>query len=223
MPGNLTTLKFAWLCYGLGMFTKWRTGLLLLVFLLVFIAMAATWSLWQAAPTGNTTQTKFDVILVLGVPTLKNGSASPGQRARVLEGVEEWRRGVAPRVIVSGTAAHNKWVEADTMAQLARSWGVPSEDVIEEPQALNTIQNVYYTWAIMQAHGWKSAEVITTTDHLPRAGRILARFPLVWRTKAAPWPKEYGVLNHLWHNSMEAFYTLRLMIFGFPHSRFMPQ
>ena len=62
-------------------------------------------------------------------------------------------------MIVSGAAVHNEWCEAETMARLAEAAGVPAEDVIVEPKAQNTIQNVFYAHRIMEEHGWKTAEV----------------------------------------------------------------
>lgn len=139
----------------------------------------------------------------------------------MLEGVREWRSGVAPRIIMSGGAAHNRWVEAETMANLAEAQGVPANDILEERQAKDTIQNVYYTVAIMQTHGWKSADVVSSWSHLPRAARILAHFPIAWETSAAPWPPEFGVLDKSVRDWREAIYCLDLRIHGFTPSRFI--
>ena len=196
-------------------------GILLVILTLAVAALGVTWTLWRSGPLSNTAQKKFDVILVLGYPCLENGTPSPEQRARVLEGVREWRRGVAPRIIVSGAAAHNQWVEADCMARLAEQQGVPANDILEERQAHNTIQNVYYTVAIMQAHGWKSADVVSSWSHLPRAALILAHFPIAWRTDAAPWPPEFTVLDTSIRDWSEAQYCLKLRIEGFHPSRFI--
>lgn len=191
------------------------------VVLLAALLAGAVWKLWRDAPQSNTSQKKFDVILVLGSPCKRDGSPSPVQRERVLEGVREWRRGVAPRIIFSGKAAHNQWIEAVSMGRLARQQGVPAEDVIEEPQAYNTIENIYYSVAIMQAHGWHSVEVVSSWNHLPRAARILGHFPVAWRTQAAPWPKDLTVLRDYARDWVEALYSMKLRLFGFPQSQFI--
>jgi uncharacterized SAM-binding protein YcdF (DUF218 family) len=188
---------------------------------LAIAALSGVWILWRAIPQSNTAQQKFDVILVLGVPSHPDGMPSPEQRARVLEGVREWRSGVAPRIIVSGGAAHNQWVEADTMARLAEQQGVPANDVIEERRAMDTIQNVYYTVAIMQPQGWHSADVVSSWSHLPRAALILAHFPILWRTDAAPWPPEFGIRDKSTRDWREATYCLVLRFRGFTPSRFI--
>jgi uncharacterized SAM-binding protein YcdF (DUF218 family) len=194
---------------------------LLVVFSSMVLTLSAVWLLWRSGPLSNTAQQKFDVILVLGTPCLKSGAPTPEQRARVLEGVRQWRLGVAPRIIMSGSAAHNQWVEADCMVHLAEHQGVPANDIFEERSALNTIQNVYYTVAIMQAHGWKSADIVSSWSHLPRAALILAHFPIAWRTDAAPWPPEFGILDKSVRDWSEAQYCLKLRIEGFTPSRFI--
>jgi uncharacterized SAM-binding protein YcdF (DUF218 family) len=194
----------------------------LLAFAALFIAaLCAIWILWRAIPQSNTAQQKFDVILVLGVPSRPDGSTSPEQRSRVLKGVQEWRIGVAPRIIMSGGSAHNQWVEADTMAKFAEQQGVPASDIFEERQAMDTIQNVYYTVVIMQPHGWHSADIVSSWSHLPRAALILAHFPILWRTDAAPWPPEYGIRDKSVRDWREATYCLVLRFRGFIPSRFI--
>ena len=51
---------------------------------------------------------------------------------------------------------------------------------------MDTIQNACYAVRIMKAHGWRSAEVVSSASHLPRAGIIFSELPLEWRTHAAP-------------------------------------
>lgn len=194
---------------------------LLALTILLLAAFSAVCILWRTIPQSNTAQRNFDVILVLGVPSQPDGSPSPEQRSRVLEGVREWRNGIAPRIIVSGGSAHNQWTEADTMAKFAEQQGVPADDVIEERQAMDTIQNVYYTVAIMRAHQWHSADVVSSWSHIPRAALILAHFPIAWRTHAAPWPPEYGIHDKATRDWREATYCLVLRFRGFTPSRFI--
>ena len=193
-----------------------RFGMRLLL-LAAFLAFAAsyTWHQWRAIPPANTRQQHYDVILVLGCPSRKDGTPTPEQRARTLAGVRAWQQGTAPRLLLSGGPAHNRWVEADSMARIASQSGVPSSAILEERRAQNTVENIAYTVRIMQARGWHSAEVISSPSHLPRAGVILAHFPIVWRTEAAPWPPEFWPWQR-WTREPEAAYCLCLRRFGFP-------
>lgn len=140
----------------------------------------------QLAPASNTSLTRFDAIVVLGTPADSDGNPTPSQLASVAEAVHEYQRGVASRLILSGAATHNQFVEARVMAHAAEAQGIPSSAIFVEPQAMNTIQNACYSARIMKAHGWRSAEVISSAAHLPRAALIFSRLPLEWRAHAAP-------------------------------------
>jgi uncharacterized SAM-binding protein YcdF (DUF218 family) len=136
------------------------------------------------APTGNTELTRFDAIIVLGAPADRDGNPQPELLARVTEGVHEYERGVAPRLILTGGAANNRFTEAQVMARTAHAQGIPELAIFMEPEAEDTIENACYSERIMKAHGWRSAEVISRASHLPRAGIIFNRLPLEWRTHA---------------------------------------
>jgi len=139
----------------------------------------------QLAPASNTSLTRFDAIVVLGTPADSDGNPTPSQLASVAEAVHEYQRGVAPRLILSGAAVQNQFVEARVMARAAEAQGIPSSAIFVEPQAMDTIHNACYSARIMKAHGWRSAEVISSDAHLPRAGLIFSRLPLEWRAHPA--------------------------------------
>jgi len=153
----------------------------LLVSLLAWAVIAR-----QLAPVSNSALTRFDAVVVLGTPADSDGNPTPDQLARVTEAVHEYERGVAPRLIFSGGAAHNQFVEAKVMARTAEAQGIPASAVFVEGEAMDTIQNACYSARIMQAHGWHSAEVVSSAVHLPRVGLIFSRLPLEWTTHAAP-------------------------------------
>lgn len=138
------------------------------------------------APHGNTQIQHFDVIIVLGVPADSDGNPTPEQLARVTEAVHEYDRGVASHLILTGGPAHNRFAEAEVMARVAESEGIPASAISIEPRARDTIHNACYSAAIMRNHGWRSAEVISSEEHLSRAGLIFSRLPMEWRAHAFP-------------------------------------
>ena len=75
------------------------------------------------APMGNTAQEHFDVLIVLGSPADADGNPSPAEQSGVTEGVSEYERGVAPRMIFTGGAVKNRFVEAEVMARTAEAQG----------------------------------------------------------------------------------------------------
>ncbi len=138
------------------------------------------------APKSNTTQDNFDVLIVLGTPVDADGNPSPRELARVTEAVHEYERGVAPRIIFTGGSVANRFVEAQVMARTAEAQGIPASAVLEDPQARDTMENTCNALGVMRSHGWESAEVISSSSHLPRAGLILSRLPMKWRVHGAP-------------------------------------
>lgn len=126
------------------------------------------------------------MLIVLGNPADADGNPSPSQLARVTEAVHEYERGVAPRILFTGGAVANRFVEAKVMARTAEAQGIPASAVLEDPAARNTMENTCNALKIMRSHGWESAEVISSPVHLPRAGLILSHLPMKWRVDAAP-------------------------------------
>ena len=178
---------------------------------------------YWTAPLHTTEATHVDTLIVLGYPCEDDGRPSPEQRERVLEAVREFKAGRASHMIMTGAAAHNQWIEAESMARMAEQNGVPSGDLTVEPNARNTIENIYYSNKIMADHGWKSAEVVSSVSHLPRAGLILGHYGFTWRTHSARWPVEYSIGHVVAVYLFEAQQTTRLRWFGFPTNKFLPK
>jgi uncharacterized SAM-binding protein YcdF (DUF218 family) len=196
----------------------------LLIFLLALVVtvIGGAALVYVSIPTRNTRLKHFDTIVVLGAPANPDGTPSPEERERALEGIREFKAGVAPHLIFTGAAAHNQFVEAHTMATLALAQGVPPAAILEEGQAQNTVENIFYSERIMAAHGWTSAEVVSSPSHLPRTALILKHFSIQWSTHPAPWPPEYTVWQRAVHYALETEFCIKLKLLGFPATRFLP-
>ncbi len=164
------------------------------------------------APTANTTQDRFDVLIVLGYPADADGNPTPTELERVTEAVHEYERGVAPRMIMTGGAVHNRFAEARVMARTAEAQGIPAAEIVEEPEARNTIENACNSLRIMRSQGWGSAEVVSSASHLPRAGLILSRLPLKWRVHAAPALEPEGAWSTAGAEMLEVLKTVRYLV-----------
>ena len=163
------------------------------------------------APVSNTSLTRFDAIIVLGNPADSDGNPTPEQLARVTEAVHEYERGVAPRLILTGGAVRNRFVEARVMARTAQAQGIPEPAILVEPESRNTLQNACYAERIMKAHGWRSAEVVSSASHLPRAAIIFSGLPLQGRTHAAPPLQPRTAANRWARASVETLKTVRYL------------
>jgi uncharacterized SAM-binding protein YcdF (DUF218 family) len=164
------------------------------------------------APTNNTSLTRFDAIIVLGTPADEDGNPTPLELERVTEAVHEYERGVAPRLIFTGGAAYNRFVEAQVMARVAVAQGIPASAIYIEPRAMDTIHNACYSLQIMQSHGWHSAEVVSSGFHLKRAGLIFSRLPLEWRTHEAPSIPPVSAAHQAADSTVETLKTVRYLV-----------
>jgi len=186
-----------------------------IAFVLAVLGVVAWAALARAlAPRENTAQDRFDVLIVLGAPADNDGNPSPTEQARVGEAVREYERGVAPRIIFTGGAVQNRFAEAQVMAQTAEAQGIPASAIVEEMQATNTIENACDSLRIMRSHGWESAEVVTSPNHLPRAGMIFSRLPLEYRMHGAPPPGPEPAWLTLSTNAMEILKTVRYLVWA---------
>jgi uncharacterized SAM-binding protein YcdF (DUF218 family) len=169
---------------------------------------------WALAPAANTTQNQFDVLIVLGSPADLDGNPTPTELERVTEAVHEYEWGVAPRMIMTGGPAHNRFVEADVMARVAEAQGIPAGAIVEERTARDTMENTCDSLRIMRGHGWESAEVVSSASHLPRTGMILSRLPLKWRTHAAPALEPEGPWTEGAMTMLEILKTVRYLVWA---------
>ena len=121
---------------------------------------------------------RADVIVVLGAALGPEGDLGAVLAERVLAGVEAWRAGAAPMLLMTGR------YEAELMKRRAVKLGVPAELVLVETAALTTRENATGCAAIMRAHGLGSALVVTQAFHRARAVAAFRRVGV----EARAWP-----------------------------------
>jgi uncharacterized SAM-binding protein YcdF (DUF218 family) len=118
----------------------------------------------------------YDYIVVLGGSI---GSATPENRFpslgassdRIWQAAMLYREGVAPRIVVTGASLPPQQggqavAEAVAMRFFLFQLGVPSEAIVVEDQALNTIENMQLTKALV---GNGRVALVTSAYHMPRA------------------------------------------------------
>lgn len=185
-------------------------GSVILALALLAWAIAAR----HMAPVGNTPLQRFDAIIVLGNPADDDGNPTPTMLSRVTEAVREYERGAAPRLILTGAAVANEHVEAQIMERTAEAQGVPTSSVVVEPNARDTIQNACYAVRIMKAHGWNSAEVISSSSHLPRSGLIFSRLQIAWHSHPAPALQPESAVSEAELSTVETLKTMRYLLWA---------
>jgi uncharacterized SAM-binding protein YcdF (DUF218 family) len=121
----------------------------------------------QTYPSGNC------LVLALGAPSRADGTASALQRFRVEAAVDTLRQRRCRGLLLSGGAIRNERIEAETMANLAQTLGVPADELVIEPTARNTWQNV----GCLHSRLLKAERVFVVSDslHAQRAVRYACR------------------------------------------------
>jgi uncharacterized SAM-binding protein YcdF (DUF218 family) len=108
-----------------------------------------------------------DVIIVLG-------GEEKGERT--LKGVELYKQGIAPKVMLSdGTTMSWRTTAMREMYDLAVLRGVPEADLIQEDRSRSTYENALYTRTLMRQLDYDSAVVVTTDWHAKRSAYIFKK------------------------------------------------
>lgn len=107
-----------------------------------------------------------DCIIVLGCKVRENGEPSDMLRDRLERGVELYRLGAAPKIIMSGDHGRKSYNEVGTMKHYAVDCGVPSSDVFMDHAGFSTYETVYRA---KEVFGAKKVIIVTQRYHLSRA------------------------------------------------------
>ena len=130
-----------------------------------------------------------DVIIVLGWGLNRDLTATDSTARRAEHAADLWKQGYAPAIICAGGYA--TWAsrsEAAGCADVLRESGVPADAIILEDRSRSTEENAFYSHQIMQAHGWKSALVVSDGYHLLRATWIFSAEGISGSTSPAALP-----------------------------------
>jgi vancomycin permeability regulator SanA len=112
-------------------------------------------------------------VLVLGYPSRADGTPSALQRERVAGGIALLRARGCERLVLSGGAVENRYVEAETMARVAAELGAPGDRVALEPRAVSTWENVALSLPLLA--GYDAVLIASEPFHARRAVRYVCR------------------------------------------------
>lgn len=173
--------------------------------------------LFCRVPLATSKRTSFDVIIVLGNPANSDGSPSEVMRQRVLKAVELFRRGRARYILFTGAAVYNSYVEANVMAELAHSVGVPKSAFVTDSKARNTYQNLFNATEIMHKKHWSSALVVTSPYHVKRTAFILSHYDIDYQVISSQVPSRF-LISQLLMSQWENYLLTRLVLRGYSTS-----
>jgi uncharacterized SAM-binding protein YcdF (DUF218 family) len=187
---------------------KWALAAAALLLVAVVVLVEAAYRVgYLAARDGGSAGSC--VVLVLGHPTRADGSIHPMQQLRVEAGLAAQRANGCDRLILSGAAVANAYVEARAMAEVARALGASDRDLIVDERARNTWQNV--GCAAQHARGYERLLVVSDSLHVHRAKRYACRQDRALCAKVLPIGVDPPLALLAWKVE-GAFYELRAWI-----------
>lgn len=164
----------------------------------------------------------YDAIVVLGgsiapaappytmEPELNDASDRLWQAARM------FKSGAAPKIIVSGGSFIQQQggpatTEAEAMRRFLLDLGVPSDAIVSEGKALNTIENIRN---IREFAKEGRVAIITSAFHVPRAAKLARRGGLNFAIFGVDWSVPNGAIAwwEAWLPSVEALGESNLAI-----------
>lgn len=143
----------------------WR----LLLLLALWLVGVASYIVWvgerdQAAPA--------DAIIVLGAAAY-DARPSPVFAERIRHGIDLYQRGLAKHLIFTGGFGKGaRFSESQVAQRYALKHGVPRQAILIETRSRTTHQNLQQAAALMKAHGFKRAIVVSDPLHMARALRL---------------------------------------------------
>lgn len=171
----------------------------------------------------------YQTLIILGLRLEKENQVPSLLIKRLDKGIEIYRRQVRrhkikPQIIVSGgTAGHISYSEASMMASYLVAEGIPREQIVIEPVALNTEENLALSRNLIQKHHLsESILVITSRFHLLRTAYLAGGLNFAAdytgaRASVRLWPYQivreylaYFVLTKEW----QVFYIIFLIYFA---------
>ncbi|MEG0290497.1 MAG: YdcF family protein [Erysipelotrichaceae bacterium] len=175
--------------------------------LIIFLTLLVLWCL--CFPKGNRKLNKSPYIgVILGSPTNPDGSLSMIQKQRCDLAIHYYQTHVITKVIVSGGAVQNKYVEAETMVHYLASF-LPNECIIKETKARNTYENIKFSNQLVKVED--SILYLSSSLHLRRAHYFIKRYNHPYAlvgTKEAVGIKDY--LIEFYHQMLTLFVEIKL-------------
>lgn len=101
-----------------------------------------------------------DVVIVPGLP-LYQGQWDTLLKTRMLWSEFLIKKGYVKQVLYSGNAVYTPWMEGPSMALIARQLGIDSARILIDTIAEHSTENLYYSYLLAKAKGFKSIAVAT--------------------------------------------------------------
>lgn len=115
---------------------------------------------------------KYDAIVVLGAGLRPDGTPSNMLEDRLKGAIELYKKGVAPKIILSGDRSGDDYDEVSSMKKFCVDNGVPETDIIRDDAGFSTYETMYN---VVKKMGYKKIMVVTQKYHIYRSVYLARR------------------------------------------------
>lgn len=152
---------------------------------------------------------KADAIVVLASLVKKHDVPSARLVARLQRGLDLWRAGVAPVVVVSGGVTREGIDEAAEMRAWLLKQGVPDSAIVTDPAGRNTWATAAFVKRWLDQRGGSRVVAVSQYFHLTRTRLALRRHGVAWvgssPARILEWRDLYSLPRDTWGLFVYAF------------------
>jgi uncharacterized SAM-binding protein YcdF (DUF218 family) len=117
-----------------------------------------------------------DAVVVLGAGLMPNGSLSEESLRRAFQGFILYKKGLAPRIVLSGPPLRNGLaVESEVRAKLAVEIGIPETAILQERAVNTTRDEAGRIRELFEKSGSPAILLVTESLHMRRAKLVFER------------------------------------------------
>ena len=109
---------------------------------------------------------RYDAIVVLGAGLRADGTPSNMLQDRLNGAIELYKKGIAPKIILSGDCSGEDYDEVSSMKKFCISNGIPDSDIIRDDYGFSTYETMEN---VVRKMGYKKIMVVTQKYHLYRS------------------------------------------------------
>lgn len=111
-------------------------------------------------------------IVVLGGGLEPSGLLNDKSLRSAIHGITLYREGLAPVLVFLGEPNERGVVEAEVRTRLARTLGVPREQILTETKAKTTQEEAFYVATLLRPMGVRTILLVTDSLHMSRARTV---------------------------------------------------
>jgi uncharacterized SAM-binding protein YcdF (DUF218 family) len=137
-----------------------------------FTPLAYRLNQWMAEPARLVPS---DAIVVLGGSMSSSGILSLESQRRTDRGIELYRQGLAPVLVLLGGSTEGGPTEAEVRAAQARLHGIPADAILTDTRAHTTREEATRVRALLEPRRARTVLLVTNAGHLARACPLFER------------------------------------------------